>query len=192
MNQLSSSILLFFLFNLISFPISAQHESECFMLDSKGNPLDLTHLCRDSNFKSPSQTITTPREVAPNNSESEVFVVPIKRRVGGTPVIEVRFNDKYVFEMLVDTGASITLITNTMAKTLRIKPEAKGIFKTVGGDVELDLAQVSSIETGGVIKENLYIAIAPTMEIGLLGQNFSDQYNMLINSADNVIEFHPH
>ncbi len=187
MNQLSSSISLFLVFNLISFPISAQDESECFMLDSQGNPLDLTHLCRNSNFKS-----TTPRQVAPYNPESDVFVVPIKRRVGGTPVIEVRFNDKYVFEMLVDTGASITLITNTMAKTLRIKPKAKGIFKTVGGDVELDMAQVSSIETGGVIKENLYIAIAPTMEIGLLGQNFSDKYNMLINSADNVIEFHPH
>ncbi len=190
MNQIFKSILLSLVFSLIPVQISAQQETECFMLDNNGNPLDLGHLCGKSNFKSHTQSITTPRLVAPNTPESEVFVVPIKRREGGTPVIDVMFNDRHVFEMLVDTGATWTVISSQMAKILRVKPKQTLTFQTPSSDsVEFDIAQVSSITTGGIVHEDLYIAIAPSLDIGLLGQNFYEMYDITIKYS--VIEFRP-
>ena len=188
MNQIFKSILLSLVVTLIPNQISAQQETECFMLDSNGNPLDLGHLCGKSNFKSRTLCITTPRQVTPNNSDSDVFVVPIKRREGGTPVIDVMFNDRHVFEMLVDTGATWTVISSQMAKTLRVKPKQTLTFQTPSSNsVEFDIAQVSSITTGGIVHEDLYIAIAPSLDIGLLGQNFYEMYDITIKYS--VIEF---
>ncbi|MDJ0535729.1 MAG: retropepsin-like aspartic protease [Xenococcaceae cyanobacterium MO_207.B15] len=190
MNKISKLILLSISFSLIPYNISAQQESGCFMLDSNGNPRDLGHLCGESNFKSRTQSITNPRQVAPNNSEPDVFVVPIKRREGGTPVIDVKFNDRYLFEMLVDTGATWTVITSQMAKTLKVKPQQSLTFQTPSSSsVEFDIAQVPSVETGGMVSEDLYIAIAPSLEIGLLGQNFYQMYDITIKYG--VIEFRP-
>ncbi len=177
MNKLSQSILLSLVLSLIPSSIGAQHNSGCFMVDGNGNPLDLGHLCKGSEAKS----ISNPRGVRSNNDESDVFVVPIKRRQGGTPVIDVRFNDRHVFEMLVDTGASWTVITSPMAKTLKVKPEHKLTFQTPSNSsVEFDVAQVASVETGGMVSEGLYIAIAPSLDIGLLGQNFYQMYDITI------------
>ena len=188
MKKLSQSLLLSLVLNLIPSHISAQHNSGCFMVDSNGNPLDLGHLCRSSEVKS----ISNPRGVSPNNTESDVFVVPIKRIQGRTPVIEVRFNDRYVFEMLVDTGATWTVITSSMAKALKIKSKGKGLFSTVAGDIELEVAKIDSVIVGELIKEDLDIAIAPSMNIGLLGQNFSDTYIMSIDINEGVIKFDPY
>ncbi|MDJ0650215.1 MAG: retropepsin-like aspartic protease [Xenococcaceae cyanobacterium MO_188.B19] len=188
MKKLSQSILLSLVLNLIPSHISAQQNSGCFMVDSNGNPLDLGHLCAGPEVKSRTQTISNPRSIPSNNTESDVFVVPIKRRQGGTPVIDVRFNDRHVFEMLVDTGASWTVITSPMAKVLKVKPQQKLTFQTPSNSsVEFDVAQVASVETGGMISEDLYIAIAPTLDIGLLGQNFYQMYDITIKY--NVVEF---
>ena len=188
MKKLSQSILLSLVLNLIPSHISAQQNSGCFMVDNNGNPLDLGHLCAGPEVKSRTQTISNPRSISSNNTESDVFVVPIKRRQGGTPVIDVRFNDRHVFEMLVDTGASWTVITSPMAKVLKVKPQQKLTFQTPSNSsVEFDVAQVASVETGGMISEDLYIAIAPTLDIGLLGQNFYQMYDITIKY--NVVEF---
>ncbi|MHC5830812.1 MAG: retroviral-like aspartic protease family protein, partial [Nostoc sp.] len=47
--------------------------------------------------------------------DEAVFTAPIKRRIGGTPIVEVTFNGQQKFEMIVDTGASGTVITQEMA-----------------------------------------------------------------------------
>lgn len=41
--------------------------------------------------------------------------VPIKRRQGGIAIVDVTFNRRAPFEMLVDSGASSTVITRQMA-----------------------------------------------------------------------------
>ena len=90
--------------------------------------------------------------------------------------------------MLVDTGATWTVITTPMAKALKVRPRQKLTFQTPSNSsVEFDVAQVASVETGGVISEDLDIAIAPTLDIGLLGQNFYQMYDITIKY--NVVEF---
>ncbi|MGK7898410.1 MAG: TIGR02281 family clan AA aspartic protease [Xenococcus sp. (in: cyanobacteria)] len=165
---------------------SAQQENGCFMLDAAGNPINLGHLCNNNNSRT--QTIKTPRRKAPNNREADVFSIPIKRREGGTPVIDVQFNKKYTFEMLFDTGASLTIITTPMAKTLKIKPLGTLPFQTASNNrIYFEIGTVSDVNTGGIVSKNLDIAISPSMDIGLLGQNFYAQYDITIKYG--TIEF---
>lgn len=118
----------------------------------------------------------------------EFFSIPIKGRIGGTPIVEVTFNDRK-FDMLFDTGASKTLITLSMATTLRLVPtEIISVRIANGSVVILPIAQVKSQEIDGRFRINVPVAVAPAeAEFGLLGQDFYKGYDLAIK--ENVIEF---
>lgn len=163
---------------------NAQNSPGCFMLDDNGNPVDLGHLCDGS----PNNTNTSTIKTKKSQNNANFFVVPIKKRIHGTPVIEVQFNDKYVFEMLFDTGATMTIITQPMAQTLKIKPTGSLPFQTASNNlIFFETASVSSASAGNMISDNLAIAIGPSLDIGLLGQNFYGMYDITIKS--DTIEF---
>ena len=117
------------------------------------------------------------------------FSVPIKGRNHGTPIIEVTFNGTRKFEMLFDTGATVTLITREIAYSLQLKPQ--GLAKvTVADGAEVVVAKtiLKSLEIDGHIKKNMPVVVAPpAMEEGLLGQDFYEGYDIAIK--ENVIEF---
>ncbi len=118
--------------------------------------------------------------------QSEIFQVKIKRREGGTPVIDVLFNSYHTFEMLLDTGASHTTITPDMAAVLNVV--IVGIERAVianGQLIESPMGNVASIGVGGVSVNNLLVAIGA---IPLLGQNFFGNYDLIIKQE--IIEFH--
>ncbi len=120
-----------------------------------------------------------------------VFTVPIKRRVGGTPVIEVNFNGDQQFEMIVDTGASGTVITQHMAKSLGVKAVGKAQANTASAKaVEFPIGYVDSIETAGVQINRVAVAIAgKELEVGLLGHDFFGNYDLTIKR--HVVELRP-
>lgn len=128
----------------------------------------------------------------PGDINPQFFSVPIKGRNGGTPIVEVTFNNLRKFDMLFDTGATGTLITLSMANTLRLKPV--GVTKSVVADgavVALAVAFVKLMEIDARLKRKLQVAIAPpAMPIGLLGQDFFKGYD--ITMKKNVIEFRRH
>lgn len=115
----------------------------------------------------------------------------IKRRASGTPVIDVTFNGTQRFEMIVDTGASGTMITQQMATALGVVPVAKAKANTASANaVEFPIGYVDSIEVGGAVIKNVPIAIAPSpgLEIGLLGHDFFGNYDVTIKR--DLVEFH--
>jgi clan AA aspartic protease (TIGR02281 family) len=124
-------------------------------------------------------------------TKSELFVVPIKRRIGGTPIVEVTFNGKQRFEMIVDTGASGTVITQQMAKALGVVPVGNAKANTVNSkSVEFPVGYLDSIEVGGVVANQIPVAIAgQELETGLLGHDFFGNYDVTIKR--NTIEFRP-
>ncbi|MEG4089841.1 retropepsin-like aspartic protease [Microcoleus sp. Pol12B4] len=119
----------------------------------------------------------------------QVFQAKIKRRAGGTPVIDVVFNGNKTFEMILDTGASGTLISQRMATALGVRP-----VRTVragiadGSVVEFPIGVVRSIRVGGVAIQNVEVAIAKQMPIGLLGHDFFGNYDVKIKK--DVVEFY--
>lgn len=140
---------------------------------------------RESFSTSRSDAIETP-------SNQQVFQAKIKRRAGGTPVINVTFNGDQQFEMIVDTGASGTVITQQTAAALGVVPVAKGKANTASDRaVEFDIGYVDSIEVGGAKIKKVPIAIAPSpeLETGLLGHDFFGEYDVTIKR--DVVEFRP-
>lgn len=125
-----------------------------------------------------------------NTPTQRVFQIPVKRRAGKTPVIEVTFNGGQVFEMIVDTGASGTVITEDMAQSLGVEPEGEVIADTAGGKgIKFSTTTVQSITVGGAVAKNIRVAIgSPDLELGLLGQDFFGNYDVWIKQ--NVVEFH--
>lgn len=124
-----------------------------------------------------------------DSSRPGVFLAPIKRRAGGTAVIEVTFNGRLTFDMIVDTGASGTVITSEMARALGVRPEGSMIANTPSAKaVTFPIGRVSSMEVGGAIVNNVPVAIASQLDIGLLGQDFFRGYD--VTFRENVVEFH--
>ncbi len=123
--------------------------------------------------------------------EQPVFTAPIKRRAGGTPIVEVTFNGQRKFEMIVDTGASGTVITQEIANSLGIVPVGKAKANTASSRaVEFPVGYVDSMALGGVTANRVPVAIAGTeLEIGLLGHDFFGNYDVTIKR--NVVEFRP-
>ncbi|MCC5602997.1 retropepsin-like aspartic protease family protein [Nostoc favosum] len=161
------------IFLAFSHRVIADDPGACYMVTSSGKTVGLGRLCGN---------IAVP-------SDNKVFRVSIKRRFGGTPVIDVTFNDKKTFEMIVDTGSSETIITQDMANTLEL--QATGTMQAQiadGSQVEFPTSQVKSIAVGGVTANNLQVAIAPKASIGLLGHDFFGTYDIKI--LEKEVEFH--
>ncbi|MBK1987834.1 retroviral-like aspartic protease family protein [Sphaerospermopsis aphanizomenoides BCCUSP55] len=141
------------------------------------------------------QPLPPPQPVFPSSEivaeNNEVFIAPIKRRVGGTPIVEVTFNGRQRFEMIVDTGASGTVITQEIASALGVVPVGKAKANTVSSKaVEFPVGYLDSMEVGGVMVNKVPVAIAGAeLETGLLGHDFFGNYDVTIKR--NVVEFRP-
>lgn len=137
--------------------------------------------------RGPSTPGTQPPANSPGNQK--VFQAKIKRRAAGTPVIDVVFNGNKAFEMIVDTGASGTLITQRMATALGVKPvRTQRVGIADGSVVEFPIGRVQSIGVGGAQIKNVEVAIAKQMTIGLLGHDFFGNYDVKIKK--DVVEFY--
>lgn len=131
--------------------------------------------------------VPPPLSVSPSQ---KVFQALIKTRNGGTPVIDATFNGIGQFEMIVDTGASGTVITQQMASALGVVPVGKAKANTASErNVEFGIGYIDSIEVGGAVVKHVAVAIAPSadLEIGLLGQDFFNNYDVTIKR--DVVEF---
>lgn len=142
----------------------------------------------------PASMVRTPVQPTPilAPTSSGVFQAAIKTRHGGTPVVEVTFNGSTQFEMIVDTGASGTVITQQMAAVLGVAPIGKATANTASDrNVEFSIGNVNSIEVGGAVINNVPVAIAPTanLDLGLLGQDFFSNYDVTIKR--DIVEFRP-
>jgi len=157
---------------LLTLPQKAKAQEDpgaCFMVTSSGRTLSLSKLCA--------------------GTVADVFRIPIKRHIAKTPVIDVVFNGNQTSEMILDTGASLTLIPQDLANTLNIQPVGTlqvGIAD--GSEVEFKTGQIPTVAVGGVLVNNVDVAIAPKMKIGLLGHNFFDNYDIKI--LEKEVEFH--
>ncbi|MBW4470072.1 MAG: retroviral-like aspartic protease family protein [Stenomitos rutilans HA7619-LM2] len=135
---------------------------------------------------------TSNPEIVSSNASSRsgrVYIARIKRRAGGTPVIDVTFNGNRTFEMIVDTGASGTVITSAMASNLGVKVVGKAKVDTASDkSVEVPLAYVNSIAVGGAVIKGVVVAIGNSaLDTGLLGHDFFSDYDVTIKR--NVVEF---
>ncbi len=134
-----------------------------------------------------------PKTVVETNPNTQVFIVPIKRRIfRRVPVVEVTFNGQQRFDMVFDTGASNTLITPEMASALKVRTVSKAKVDTASAKgVTVPVGYVDSIELGGLVLNQVPVAIASkkSIEVGLLGHDFFGRYEVTIKR--DTIELRP-
>lgn len=176
-------------------PTQANDQGGCFMVDEAGRTISLGRLC---GYGAPSSsqagnanrrpTSATPDKSNTGSAKTGVVQVPILRRAGKTPVIAVSFNDSQTFEMILDTGASGTLVTRAMANSLKLK-QTGVITASIadGSTVRFPTGRVSSIAVAGARVKDVDVAIAEDMDIGLLGHDFFGNYDIRIGK--DVVEF---
>jgi clan AA aspartic protease (TIGR02281 family) len=137
------------------------------------------------NFKEPIQQIDkslTPVE----NSRS--FSIPIVKKLDGIPVIEVTFNGQQKFQMLLDTGASRTLLTRSMATQLQLQSSGKTQAKTASGISEFDIVQLQSVQFGQGLTTNIAVSVGKDdLNYGLLGHDVYQGYDITLK--EDVILF---
>jgi predicted aspartyl protease len=176
---------------ILSNSASAQEYEGCFLVDPKGRVIELGGLCPESQI--PTQAAIEGLPPVPGLPSSNVgdgiIRVPIKYRAGGTPVVDVKFNGSQTFEMLVDTGATGTVITPAMADALGVEETGTAIVATASQrEVEMPLGFVQSIDVGGITIQDVEVGISDALDLGLLGQDLLAQYDITIRNE--TIEFH--
>jgi predicted aspartyl protease len=143
-------------------------------------------------FSQDASNKANPQQKAVTNDSGDVspdfFIVPIKERIHGIPLVEVKINDNRTFDMLFDTGASRTLLSGVVASTLSLQQVDSSYARIADGSVvKLPVVAVKSLEVDGRIQRNFKASVAPNMDVGLLGQDFFEGYDFTIK--ENAIEF---
>jgi clan AA aspartic protease (TIGR02281 family) len=119
--------------------------------------------------------------------QSDTFSIPIAQKLGGIPVIEVSFNSQKVL-MLLDTGASRTLITKSIAQKLQLQTTGMATAKTANGTATFSTTTIDKIKFGNGETNDVMVAVGQNdLPYGLLGHDVYDGYDITIK--ENSIEF---
>lgn len=117
-------------------------------------------------------------------------LVPLER-VGGLLILTAHLNHDRRARLILDTGASHSLLSHKIAQDLGLfsrPPVALVTLQTVGGSVQAEVVQVESIELAGAEVRQSLAAVhdmpdAPPGVEGLLGQSFLRQFEVTVNAA---------
>lgn len=147
-----------------------------------------------ANLRSLHRLISKPKQstqtVELTNTSKGVYQARIINRIGGVPVIMVTFNGSHATPMIVDTGASGTVVTQSSAAKLGIVPIGQSIAQTANGYTTFDVGYVKSIEVEGVKINQVPVAIGlGDMNIGLLGHDFFGTFDVTVRET--TVEFRP-
>ena len=113
---------------------------------------------------------------------------------GQVVVIEAMLNGKTPVKLVVDTGATYTMISVATAKELDIVHsgnERRLPIQTANGTIQAPLTSLESINVGGMEMKNLTAVIhdaVPNSQIaGLLGLNFLSNFRMDIDTQKGLL-----
>lgn len=159
----------------------------CYMVTASGKRVSLGTICGEAPPPDTTQSATLKRVQPP--TRDGIYRAKIKRRLSSTPVIDVAFNGR-IFEMILDTGASNTLITKKMAEALQLRPQGyREVVIADGSTIKFPVTTINSATAGGMPARKLTVTVAENAGIGLLGHDFFSKYDVKIKRQ--VIEFQP-
>jgi len=135
------------------------------------------------------------REAPPRRRTAAEDSIPLKRsRVGW--LAEVMLNDSQSAWFLVDTGASVTVISPRLARVLSIPPAAEGAvveLRTLSGSTRGAVVSIASLRVGDIEAARVVAVVHETPgEIeGILGNTFLARYVVTLDPARGVLTLRP-
>jgi clan AA aspartic protease (TIGR02281 family) len=143
------------------------------------------------------QTYSSPASQAPTGSRaarlSRELRIPFVRE-GTLMRVNVRLNDSLMAPFYIDTGASGIALPPHFADRLGIRigrdtPQVD--VHTANGVVSRPVVRLDSVELGGARVEGLEATLNPSMEVGLLGGSFFNNFVYRVDAAQSVITLAP-
>ena len=125
-------------------------------------------------------------------SEEDVISVPLKRS-GGVWFAEVTLNDSRSAWFMVDTGATLCVLSPELADSLGIRAasDARVVnLKTANGWTSGPLVWISSIRLGDAEAENVAAVILASAELregGILGNTFLSRYVVTLDAEKRIL-----
>jgi predicted aspartyl protease len=125
---------------------------------------------------------------------SSPIKVPIRMN-GAAAFVSVMLNHTIRAEMLLDTGATYTLVARRIATGLRLYESARATLSTANGLITVPLARMQSIKVGAAEALNLTVAIQDASMNsaidGLLGLDFLSRFHTSIDSRQQLLILAP-
>lgn len=116
---------------------------------------------------------------------SSPAVVPL-RMTGSAAFVSVMLNQTLQANMLMDTGATYTLVSRRIASALHLYESSRAVLSTANGLVNVPLATLQSVKVGAAEALHLTVAIQDiSMHAGvdgLLGLDFLSRFHTSIDS----------
>jgi len=155
--------------------------------------------------KTPPETETEAEieaEIEPAGSEKpseeasdEVMTVVRFSTVDGHVIVPVVLNDYFQAKVMVDTGSGITIVSRSLARDLGLTEQENHpiTLKTIGKDVQGQLATLDSVQIGHLSRHGFPVAIADLplgkegRFDGILGMDFMNSYIIHIDNEQQKI-----
>jgi aspartyl protease family protein len=141
------------------------------------------------------QMYTPPASLEPRSAgrSSDVIHIPFERR-GTLMWVTAIVNDRRPVPFLIDTGASgVSLPSEVVAQLgIRIRPDTpRATVSTANGYVRVPVVELDSVQLGRARVEGLHATVNPTMNVGLLGGSFFNNFKYSVDVAAGVITLAP-
>ncbi|MEM6520178.1 MAG: retropepsin-like aspartic protease [Cyanobacteria bacterium P01_C01_bin.70] len=130
------------------------------------------------------EVVAAAQSAAPDRPPGLVASIPVIDQMGGTPVVPVALTGDrgtQQFTMLFDTGATGTLITQSMANAVGAIVIGSTVVTVADGrQIEAPVGYIDTLKVGDLVIRDLQVIIGG--DVGLLGQNVYGEYGLSIGS----------
>ncbi len=151
-----------------------------------------------------SQNQATPSEPSfsqePNQAtQSDADIIIPLKRIGGSFVVQAHLNNERMAHLIVDTGASMTVLSTNIAIDLGILGTTDNELMTVntaGGSVQVNMNYLATLNVGEAQAHHVAVAIHDLPDIpeqieGLLGMSFLKNFLVTLDAEHNKLTLRP-
>jgi len=142
----------------------------------------------------PSLPVTIAPSSLTESSARNTITVPVVMN-GSSVIVPVTLNGALRVNLALDTGATITVVSRRIARSLALSPLGTSKVGTVGGIVSLPLARLGSLKIGDAEVQDLVVSIhdfSPDPRIeGLLGLDFLKNFHVSLDARRNLLVLGP-
>jgi clan AA aspartic protease (TIGR02281 family) len=153
----------------------------------------------DNFFKSlpadPASISVTIPSVSSSAAPQGAIMVPVLSAGRSSMIVTALMNQRISGNLMIDTGASNTVISKRLAKLLTLQAAGKAFVHTVGGPVQVAVARLGSLKVGAAEIKNLPVLVhdfSPDPHVeGLLGMDFLGHYQVGFDSRKQLLILSP-